>query len=288
MRVVLVPVADRPECHTALSQAFVLADQLSASIIGCHLRPGRVESVSPRKRRYLLRLGETISAIDHPSSKEVNLKSKAAKELFVRLAKEHEFQFLKQPRRGATRGALWREMVGTSDKLFPIIGPVADVSVVSRPGRTARGRGAEFLLSAVTNSGKPVLILPQTSVASLGKRILIAWNQSVEAARAVSAAMPIIAGAESVLICNCGPEDRNGPKSSHLKQYLTMWGVKSTRMSTKGRDVAKEIEDAYENTGSDLVVMGANSRSKMRELVFGGVTQHMLFEAAIPALVFHS
>lgn len=288
MRVILVPVADRPECRAALSRAFMLADQLSANIVGCHLRPDRAESASPRKRRYRWGFYDATSVVDEPSAKEVGLKSKAAKDLFMRLAAEHEFELFKQPRRGATRGALWREMVGTTDKLFPIIGPVADMSVVSRPGRTAKGNGPEFLLSAVVNSGRAVLILPQKSVATLGKRVLIAWNQSAEAARAVSAALPIIAGAESVHICSCGPEHRNGPKSTHLAKYLTMWGVRSTRMSTKGRDIVGEIEGAYTDTSSDLVVMGANSRSKMRELVFGGVTQHMLFDTAIPTLVYHS
>jgi len=56
------------------------------------------------------------------------------------------------------------------------------------------------------HSGKPVLILPQTQLPLVGQRIVIAWNQSIEAARAVSAALPLLQRASSVLICSCGPE----------------------------------------------------------------------------------
>lgn len=137
-------------------------------------------------------------------------------------------------------------------------------------------------------SGKPVLILPQAPVSSVGKRLLVAWNESVEAACAVAAARPLLTRAESVHICSCGPENRLGPKSASLAQYLTFWSVKCTRSVTKGLDIPKEIEEACKKADSDLIVMGAYSRSRMRELVFGGVTQHMLFHTTSPVFALHS
>jgi nucleotide-binding universal stress UspA family protein len=103
----------------------------------------------------------------------------------------------------------------------------------------------------------------------VGKRILVAWNQSAEAALAVSAAIPLLQHAEQIVVASGGPGNRTGPKSSHLAQYLANWDVKVERVRTKGRDVDKEIETVYRETESDLLVMGAYSRSLLRQLICG-------------------
>ena len=287
MKVVLVPVANRPECRTALDQAFALADMLAANVAGCHLRPHRTDASRARPPGFRLSFGWD-QAVDEPSPHKSALRAKEAESLFRATAEKRGFSLVRRARLGMVRGAVWSEMVGSPDRLFPIIGPVADLSVVSRPKSGARGRAADFMLSALLQSGKPVLVLPQTQVPHVGKRILIAWNQSIEAARAVTAALPLLAQAESVHICSCGRESKSGPKSTFLAQYLQFWGVKSTRMSTKGRNVEKELAEAYAKTGSDLIVIGAYSRSRMREVIFGGVTQHLLFETNVPVFALHS
>ncbi len=288
MKVILVPVADRPECKVALQQAFRIAADLGANINGCHLRLHRSDAPAGRRPHYHLHVGRSQDASAEGSRRSAESARKAAHRLFVESAEEHGFRLVKRPRLGMERGAQWFEMVGALDRLFSIAGPVADASVVSRPGRNAAGRGADFLLSAVLHSGRPVLVLPPTPVAKLGRRILIAWNQNVEAARAVSAAIPLLQRADSVHICSAGSESLAGPKAATLAQYLNCWGVKCTRSMSKGRDVPREIDEAYNNTGSDLIVMGAYSRSRMREVVFGGVTQHMLYQTRHPVFVLHS
>jgi nucleotide-binding universal stress UspA family protein len=287
MKVILIPVADRPECRVALEQAFTLASELGANVAGCHLRPHREDQAKARKPRFLLRIGADASS-DAPTAKQSALRAREAASLFAATAERHGFELVKKARLGMAHGAIWSEMVGSLDKLFPIIGPVADLSVVSRPKLGARGRGSDFLLSALLQSGKPVLVLPQSRAKPVGKHVLIAWNQSTEAARAVTAALPILSRAVAVHICSCGPETRNGPKSSFLAQYLRFWGIKTSHTTTKGRNVEQELAAAYAETGSDLILMGAYSRSRMREVVFGGVTQHLLFETNVPVLALHS
>ena len=86
---------------------------------------------------------------------------------------------------------------------------------------------------------------------------------------------------------SCGPENRAGPKATYLQQYLANWDVKAERMRTKGRNAEKELEQAYRNAAGDLLVMGAYSRPRLRELIFGGVTEHMLFHTELPVLMLH-
>lgn len=288
MKVILVPVADRPECRIALDHAFRLADDLAANVLGCHLRPHRSEAPAPAGPRFRLRVGRAAPPAPTPGVREAGLKCRHAHELFKRHVEQHGYQLVKHPSLGKQRCAQWIELVGAADRLFCIAGPIADMSVVSRPQRNARGPGPEILLSALLHSGKPVLVLPQTPLPVVGQRILIAWNQSVEAARAVSAALPLLQQASAVHICSCGPETNLGPKSVHLAQYLTYWGVKCRRQTTRGKDVNGELEAACDDTRSDLVIMGAYSRNRVREILFGGVTQHMLFRTSRPVFTLHS
>jgi len=144
------------------------------------------------------------------------------------------------------------------------------------------------MLAALLQTGKPVIVLPQTSVPSMGKRIVIAWNQSVEAARAVSASLPLLQMAESVCIVHSGSESRAGPKATALANYLKYWGVKTSRIGTEGRDASEEILNVYRSEGSDLIVMGAYSRPRFREFVFGGVTEDLLFHSSEPVFALHS
>ena len=167
-----------------------------------------------------------------------------------------------------------------------ILGPVADLSVVSRP--TPGGNvGRMFLLAALMNTGRPILVVPPRLAKAPGKRITIAWNQSPEVCRVVSSCMPLIQQAEEVTIVACGRQDQLGPKASHLKGYLKNWGVSAKVLKTPGKDEEKELLGAYRSTKSDLLMMGAYSRSRLRERVFGGMTEFMLWRAKIPVIIQH-
>jgi nucleotide-binding universal stress UspA family protein len=143
------------------------------------------------------------------------------------------------------------------------------------------------MLGAVLHSAKPVLVMPQAGAGTVGKTIVIAWNQSADAAAAVTAALPLLTRAERVVVVNAGRENRLGPRVADLARYLAHWEVEVRRERTSGRHVEQEIERAYRHVHGDLLVMGAYSRSRWRQLAFGGVTEHMLFRADLPVLLLH-
>jgi nucleotide-binding universal stress UspA family protein len=261
MRVILLPVADRPECVFALEAAFRLATVHNASVRGCHVRPHRADS------------GE--------------LTCRAARALFRRSATAAGFRLAKRPALGQSSLALWHEQVGTPDRIMAICGPTSDLSMVSRPKPKSSGAARDFLLATLFNSARPMLLLPQRRIASLGSRILIAWNRGREAALAVSAAMPMLLKADQVTIVVCGAEDSPGPKAAQLRDYLTHWGVSAKTLHTRGRDVDGEMAHAFRDTAANLLVMGAYSRHRVRERIFGGVTETMLFRSTLPVLMYH-
>ena len=93
--------------------------------------------------------------------------------------------------------------------------------------------------------------------------------------------------AERVVVISAGRENRLGPKVTDLARYLMHWDVKVDRLRTPGKNTPSEIERAARDLGSDLLVMGAYSRNRFRQLVFGGVTEHMLFKTDLPVLMLH-
>lgn len=287
MRAILVPVADRPECANALQSTFDLAKRLDANVTGCHVRPHRDEQT---------RGGAKVPTVLRHSSDwqkgltedQVRMDSKAAHDFFMALIERHDFEFTKHARYREGGGlAMWQEMTGSPEKVLAIAGPVSDLLVVSRPRRKASARARSFLLAALMHSGRPVLMLPNKRLRGVGTRVLIAWNQSPEAALAVRAAMGLLLTAEQVTILAAGSENRVGPKSTHLQHYLRQWGVKAERLRTRGAKVEQELEKSYEKTDSNLLIMGAYSRGRWRETVFGGLTEHVLNRTSLPALMLH-
>jgi len=285
MQVIFVPVADRPECAQALQTAFDLAQQLGANLCGCHIRPHSYSDIS---------LPSGLDTTDvYDAAWEATWKGKKpsksnadAKELFAKIANQWQYKLIKKP--GSTPGAMWLEKVGSPDKLLSIMGPVSDLIIVSRPAARGGKLARQFMLAAVLNSSRPVLVLPQSGKPVIGKRISIAWNQSTQAAQAVAAAMPLLRLADQVSIITCGAERGVGPKSTQLATYLRFWGVKAERVSVRGSDDSKALMKAYRESQSDLLVMGAYSRGKLRQLIFGGVTEFMLHRANIPVLMLHT
>lgn len=285
MRVILVPVADRPECAQALKAAFGVARRFGADVIGCHIRPHRESKVR------MPGLGAATDAEWAAAHKghDPEKASRNAKALFMRMADEAGHRIANKPRADRTPVAIWQQRVGSPDRVMPIVGPTSDLLVLSRPAAKARRRVANlFLMEALLNACRPILLLPQRRMRAPGRNIVIAWNQSPEASRAVAAGLPFLAAADAVTIAVAGSETAPGPKSTHLERYLRHHGVLADTIRTRGRDPAKELEETFRKAGGDLLLMGAYSRHRLRERIFGGVTDYMLTRSSLPLLVYHS
>jgi len=286
MKVIMVPVADRPECRIALESAFRLAKELSANIVGYHLRPHREEHHKDQGAHLSIVLEE--GGLPLGSEAEVRLNSKHAQRLFRMMAQQQHIPIASKPRVAGHALAFWNEMVGTPEKLFSIIGPTADCIVVSRPRVRGSGPARAFLLAALLRSGRPLLVLPQKPRRHARRRILIAWNQGLNAATAMSAALPLLGRAEQVHIVCCGKESMPGPKMAHARNYLLHWGIESQLHRRQGRDPAGEILSTYKAVNCNLLVMGAYSRGHLRERILGGVTHELLLKKDVPVFTLHS
>jgi len=168
----------------------------------------------------------------------------------------------------------------------------ADLAIVARSDSTALG-GLPLGVpqSIVLGSGRPVIVLPPEPVASAGHRVLVAWNASREAARAVADALPFLTRADAVQVlvvdAEPHPTGHGEEPGADIAQHLARHGAKVDvrRLSSGGVAVGRLILSGAAAFDADLVVMGAYGHSRLTEFVFGGATRTALQEAGLPVLM---
>ena len=149
----------------------------------------------------------------------------------------------------------------------------------------AIGIGATSSLFSVVYG---VLLAPPSFAGPVDGPVVIAWNASVEASRAVAAAMPLLAAARSVHIVSIDepgkPFDAT-PLATQLGWHRIASELRATTLSD--RHVAEALLDECHTLGASLLVMGGYTHSRFREMIFGGVTQHLIRHAPLPVLMAH-
>ncbi len=288
MRVIQIPVADRPECVAALGMAFSIARQTGADVKGIYVRAHRGMAVKvPVSTDWRQTWGETVDWM-YASEKEMVEHCRSAAALFEEIATANDYKLAHKPRKDLSPVAIWHERVGTPDHIMPIIGPTADMMIVSRPAKRGGQKAKVFLMQALMHSHRPVLVVPQKPVKSIGRHIAIAWNRSGEAARIVHGALPLLKVADKVTFVTVGPPSGAGPSASEMVQFLRHHGVAAGKLSVARGSAEEELPKACHTIGADLLAMGAYSRNRVSEVLFGGVTRHMMSAADIPVLMLHS
>jgi len=122
---------------------------------------------------------------------------------------------------------------------------------------------------------------------AVGSRIVLAWDGSVQAARAVGAALPFLRLAQQVTVTTAGEADRRVPAEA-LLAYLARHEVRAQSESfASAAGVGKGLVEQAARLRADLLVMGAYGHSRLRELVLGGVTRQVLVDAALPVFMVH-
>ncbi|MCR6732721.1 MAG: universal stress protein [Afipia sp.] len=167
----------------------------------------------------------------------------------------------------------------------------SDLVIVSGPrsGELPREWSAESLLLA---TGVPFLLLPERWTGATAEHVVVAWNASREARRAIADALPLLVEARSVTILVVDPQknSRHGEEpGADVALYLSRHGAKVAveRVESNGEPVADVILGFAKRHNNDLIVVGAYSHSRTTEMIFGGVTRRLLRDATIPLLIAH-
>lgn len=188
--------------------------------------------------------------------------------------------------------AEWRYREGDIRSVFTQHAHYTDVVML------AQGGGDDAPISAANNlagdlvltAGRPVLSLPWNApVSSIGRRVLIGWNSSTEATRAVNDALPFLVKADAVKVLSVGDEETRHIPGSEIAQHLARHGVKAEADHAVESDSSSAEALLFEckDFGADLLVCGAWGHSRMFETVLGGVTKDLLRRMELPLLLSH-
>ena len=182
----------------------------------------------------------------------------------------------------ATDGAV-REKVGSAARL-------ADITVLGSGSHSTRARWQDVRDGALFGSGRPVLLIPPTGIAIPSfERIVVAWKEGVEAARAIAAAQPFLLSAKEVHLITVGEGVELAGSLRDAEDYLQLHHaeVRSMTMPQSHGNVAETLMRKCEELGGALLVMGAYSHWRWQERVFGGVTESLIRNTRVPVLMTH-
>ena len=187
----------------------------------------------------------------------------------------------------------WRDVTGDLAESVALHARYADLVVVGQtePDAEANQPLPDALVLAV---GRPVLVVPYAGrFPTLGRRVLVAWNASREATRAVHDALPILQTADLVHVLAINPghgmAGHGDIPGADICLHLSRHGVKAVceHIRTEDLDVGQMLLSRAADEDADLIVMGGYGRSRLREMVLGGATHHLLEHMTVPVLLSH-
>ena len=186
----------------------------------------------------------------------------------------------------------WHAAIGLAASYVARHAQASDLVVLGQgvPGEITGLNAPEDVILAC---GRPALIVPYAGhFARCGENVLIAWNGSREAARAAQDALPFLAMSKSVSVLLINPdEDADEELAEEVVLHLARHGLPAkaevVRKEFESVDIAETILAKIAELGTDLLVMGAYSHSRLRETLLGGVTRDILRKMTVPVLMAH-
>lgn len=187
----------------------------------------------------------------------------------------------------------WLESAGVEEQVVALRGCRADIGIVARPTGDTETAALMTLNAALMQSGRPVIAappLPKEGAPHTGpfRKIAVFWNGSTEATRAVAAALPFLVKADEVTVLRVEEEEWYA-ETDDLEAHLAHHGVHtivSKVLPREGR-TGRSLLFASGDIGADMMVMGAYTRSKLRQLILGSVTGYVMQHAILPVLLCH-
>lgn len=284
IRKLLLPLTGTAAGEAALATALIVARIWKAHVTALHVRVDS-RDVAPLAGEGLS--GAMIEEMMAATEKESGERAHAVRTMFEHFVTEHgvTVQEARQGVGGAT--ASFASVTGREEDLVAQQARLADLTIVPHPEAGEDVSSSDALHAVLFDSGRPVLIAPRRAPEQVGQRVAIAWNGTAESAQAVWAAIPWMQKAEAVRVLSAEEYQRRGPGAPELRDYLAMHGVQVELATFKpiDREVGAGLLKAARDFGSDLLCMGAYSHSRLRQLILGGVTRHVLEKADLPVMM---
>ena len=277
MKTILVPTESHDAMRSALATALVMARRFNSYIEGFALRFRVNEFVAV----------DMAGAIPLESLREESLdEARRARALFESFMQENGVP--RADRDAATLSYGWLNDAPEGEGFVGSHGRVFDIIVMGRSDANSPGFHDKAIEAGLFESGRPLLIAPPSPPREIATNILVAWNNSTEQARTTAFAMPLLHQAERVTVLNVeGGAAVPGPSAAQIVQYLQRNGIAAVPMtvSLDGGTTGEAILRVAQSLGCDLLIKGAYTQSRLRQMIFGGATRHILANATLPVVM---
>lgn len=285
VRKFLLPVTSPASSPSALHVGLRLARMWNAHLEVLYVQPDGSE-MAPLAGEGLS--GTLLESMMASSEKESKARLQTLRELFAAEAEEAAIPVGTAHCGTNEPSTSFVVVEGREEQVIAHKARLADLTIVPHPLAGEDVATAEALHAVLFDSGRPVLLAPVQPPVYIGRRIAIAWNGTAYAASALASAMPFIRQAEAVQILASEDYSRSGPSAEDVQDYIAQHGVSAEiqRFHAVNRAVGAGLLDAAKSFGADLLTMGAYSTaSRLRQLILGGVTRHVLQYAEICVLM---
>ena len=284
IRRILVTVDGSQASNEAMQSAFSLGKYLPAHVEVMHVR------ADPKEVVPLLGEGMSGSMIEDmidAAETGASERSKHARAAFDQYCDEHNVPLDLTPEKPDHLSSAWLEEVGREDEIVAWRGRLYDLIVMPRPGPDTDVSATMALNAALFDTGRPVLVVPPGGHDIKIEKIAIAWNGQSEAAQSVAAASPLLRIATKATVLTAESFKTPASAARELATYLAWQGISADTKTVEADtgSVGAQLLQAGADAGADIMIMGAYTHSRLRELILGGVTCHMLSEAKIPLMM---
>lgn len=286
IRKIFTPLQHEPSAAASLAAALTLAKEFSAHVDALFVRQSPAVPASgyyPVEVLYVEQhMDELAKAIDDQAMRlkaEVERAAAGAGATLIESGARPD---------GAAATIAWRDRKGVVPFDLAAASRVADLVCLARSSDD--GAQTSLIEDLLFQSGRPLYLAPPTGRSLFPRRIVVGWNGGREGARALAAAGPFLKKAESVAVLSVGqtPAGHEGPESAAALLRLHGVGAEARRVEARDGEAAeKTFLSAVRDMGGDLIVAGAYSHSRWRELILGGFTRHLLRNADMPLLLAH-
>ena len=281
MRTILAHLEISPGLKSILECGLLVAKRFDGYLEGFHMRPGQPDVIAAGADGFVAAAPDLVAGFE----REARDRAQMASEKFEAFMEAHSLKRGSEVESGLC--ADWRIELGGGQAAIGSRGRLFDLIVVGRPLKDHVTPSVAALEAALFDAGRPVMVSPPQPVEKMGEHVVIAWNGSTETARSISFAMPFIQSARQLTVVSVDKGLVPGPTAGELTNILKRRGlnVSLRDVAPEGRSVGEAILDETKSAGGDLLIKGAYTQSRLRQMIFGGATSHILAEADLPVIM---
>ncbi|MEM9685204.1 MAG: universal stress protein [Pseudomonadota bacterium] len=286
MKTILVPIEESEGLPSMLETALMAAQEFGSYIEGLYYQPTSAGAMVVAGEGLVVTTPELVESVER-QDRDRRERVRAQFSSFM----ERKGVAMSEPAAGAVDGpvAAWVEEESPNSEIVGTRSRVFDVTVVARPVRGANIAAMSILEAALFEGGRPILIAPPQPPQKMGDNVVIAWNGSTETARTIAFSMPFLLKASEVTVIAIDGFGVAGPSTEEVARQLRRNGITAASKDCPANDRragAAFLEEAAA-LGADLLVKGAYTQSRVRQMIFGGATDHILSNAELPVLMSH-